>query len=106
MPGSPGPAEAIGGRARLCARPQPRRDCRPPRGAPWHRQELDTARPAVPAGVHGMSSEPDRILAAEFVAGLLDTQTQAQAEQRIARDPAFAQEVAAWRARLADFDET
>ena len=53
-----------------------------------------------------MTSEADRILAAEFVAGLLDPQAQADAEQRAARDAAFAQEVAAWRARLADFDDT
>ncbi len=53
-----------------------------------------------------MTSERDRILAAEFVAGLLEKEELAEAERRLAGDPAFAQEVAAWRARLADFDDT
>ena len=53
-----------------------------------------------------MTSERDRILAAEFVSGLLDATQQIEAERRLAHDPAFAQEVAAWRARLADFDDT
>ncbi len=53
-----------------------------------------------------MTTESDRILAAEFVAGLLDPQQQADAESRLARDAAFAREVDAWRARLAEFDDT
>ena len=53
-----------------------------------------------------MTSERDRILAAEFVSGLLDPAEQIEAERRLVSDPDFAQEVAAWRARFSDFDDS
>ena len=48
----------------------------------------------------------DRLHAAEFVLGLLDAETHAAAERRLASDPAFAREVAAWQAHFAAFDDT
>lgn len=54
----------------------------------------------------GTTPEFERTLAAEYVLGLLDPQAQAEAERRIARDPAFAREIEAWRARFAPLDET
>lgn len=39
--------------------------------------------------------------AAEYALGVLDAQARREAERRIANDPAFAAEVAAWEARLA-----
>lgn len=54
----------------------------------------------------GNTPEFERTLAAEYVLGLLDPQAQAEAEWRIGRDPAFAHEVEAWRARFAPLDET
>lgn len=48
----------------------------------------------------------EKTLAAEYVLGLLDAAAQAEAERRIARDPAFAREVESWRARFSEFDET
>ena len=53
-----------------------------------------------------MMSERDRILAAEFVSGLLDPTELSEAERRLVERSAFAQEVAAWRARLSDFDDS
>ena len=50
--------------------------------------------------------DDDRILAAEYVAGLLDADAQAVAERRIATDSTFARAVEQWRMRLAEFDET
>lgn len=41
------------------------------------------------------------LLAAEYALGVLDAQARREAERRIAQDPAFAAEVAAWEARLA-----
>lgn len=41
------------------------------------------------------------MLAAEYALGVLDAQARREAERRIAEDPAFAAEVAAWEARLA-----
>lgn len=41
------------------------------------------------------------MLAAEYALGVLDAQARREAERRIAQDPAFASEVAAWEARLA-----
>ena len=43
----------------------------------------------------------DEALAAEHALGVLTARERAAAEQRMARDPAFAAEVLAWRARLA-----
>ena len=43
----------------------------------------------------------DEALAAEHALGVLTTRERAAAEQRMARDPAFAAQVLAWRARLA-----
>ena len=48
----------------------------------------------------------DRPYAAEFVLGLLDAEARAAAEHRLAADPAFAQEVAAWQKHFAAFDDT
>lgn len=48
----------------------------------------------------------DRLHAAEFVLGLLDAGTHAAAERRLASDPAFAREVAAWQQHFAAFDDT
>ena len=45
-------------------------------------------------------------LAAEHVMGLLEGQEQAQAERLLETDSAFQTSVAAWRARLAELDET
>ncbi len=45
-------------------------------------------------------------LAAEYVLGLLGGAETADVERRMASDAAFAQAVAAWRARLADLDMT
>lgn len=41
------------------------------------------------------------LLAAEYVLGVLDAQTRREAQRRIANEPGFAAEVAAWEARLA-----
>ena len=46
-------------------------------------------------------TEDDQTLAAEYALGVLDADGRREAEQRIARDAAFADEVAAWEARLA-----
>jgi anti-sigma-K factor RskA len=48
----------------------------------------------------------DNILAAEYVFGPLDQDVRANAERRIASDPAFAQLVESWRQRFAEFDDT
>jgi len=48
----------------------------------------------------------DRIHAAEFVLGLMEPETHAAAESRLASDPAFAREVAAWQKHFAAFDDT
>jgi anti-sigma-K factor RskA len=52
-----------------------------------------------------MSEAPDltedEALAAEHALGVLNARERADAEQRMARDPAFAADVEAWRARLA-----
>ena len=45
-------------------------------------------------------TEDDHTLAAEYALGVLDADDRRSAEQRIAREPAFAAEVAAWEARL------
>ena len=47
----------------------------------------------------------DEPLAAEHALGVLTAQERAAAEQRMARDPAFAAEVLVWRARLAPLAE-
>lgn len=47
----------------------------------------------------------DKALAAEHALGVLTAPERAQAERRMARDPAFAADVAAWRARLAPLAE-
>ncbi|TXL74788.1 hypothetical protein FHP25_15345 [Vineibacter terrae] len=53
------------------------------------------------------AADDDReALAAEHVLGLLSPADAAAAERRIAGDAAFAAAVAAWRARLADLDQT
>ena len=46
-----------------------------------------------------MNDEPQN-LAAEYVLGVLDEAERREAERRIAREPAFAAEVAYWEARL------
>jgi anti-sigma-K factor RskA len=51
-------------------------------------------------------TERDDILAAEFVAGLLDPVQRAEAERRIETDAAFASLVAQWQSRLSDLDRT
>lgn len=43
--------------------------------------------------------------AAEYVLGLLDDAATAEAERKLAADPAFAREVEAWRRRFAAFDD-
>lgn len=43
---------------------------------------------------------PDEQLAAEYVVGVLTSDERAQAERRMAAEPAFAAEVAAWQERL------
>ena len=52
-----------------------------------------------------MSEAPDlteaEALAAEHALGVLDARERAEAETRMARDPAFAADVEAWRHRLA-----
>ena len=50
--------------------------------------------------------DDDRTLAAQYVAGLLDPDAQAMAEQRIASDWDFAQEVERWRLRLSELDDS
>lgn len=45
-------------------------------------------------------------LAAEFVLGLLDAQAHADAQRRVASDPAFAREVETWRVRFSEFDQS
>ena len=42
----------------------------------------------------------DAMLAGEYVLGVLDATERRQVEQRIAQEPAFAQDVAQWEARL------
>jgi anti-sigma-K factor RskA len=51
-------------------------------------------------------SERDNIHAAEFVSGLLGPAERIAAEQRVEKDPAFAELVDQWRRRLSDLDET
>ena len=48
----------------------------------------------------------ERTFAAEYVLGLLDDAARADAERRIATEPAFARAVERWRARFAEFDDT
>jgi anti-sigma-K factor RskA len=49
--------------------------------------------------------ESDDLLAAEFVLGVLAIQDRIAAENRARRDPAFAEAIAAWEARLSGLDE-
>ena len=53
-----------------------------------------------------MTDHDDRILAAEYVLGLLEGAEKAEAERRLAADAGFAREVERWRARFAAFDDT
>jgi anti-sigma-K factor RskA len=46
----------------------------------------------------------DRTLAGELVLGLLEGEAKAEAERRLASDPAFAREVEGWRMRFSEFD--
>ena len=46
----------------------------------------------------------DRALAGELVLGLLEGEAKAEAEARLASDPAFAREVESWRMRFSEFD--
>lgn len=48
----------------------------------------------------------DKILAADYVLGLLSPEDRADAERRLTTDAAFTREVEAWRLRFAEFDET
>jgi anti-sigma-K factor RskA len=48
----------------------------------------------------------DRTLAGDLVLGLLEGAEQAEAERRLASDPAFAREVEYWRQRFAEFDDS
>lgn len=50
------------------------------------------------------ASEPD-LTAAEYVLGVLDARERAMAEARLAADPAFADEVEVWNARLSPLAE-
>jgi anti-sigma-K factor RskA len=52
-----------------------------------------------------MSAENEKILAAEFVLGLLEGKNLAEAEQRLVSDAAFAREVEIWRTRFMAFDD-
>jgi anti-sigma-K factor RskA len=52
------------------------------------------------------SERNDRTIAGEFVLGLLEGAERAEAERRLASDPAFAREVEAWRARFSAFDDS
>jgi anti-sigma-K factor RskA len=45
-------------------------------------------------------------MAGDFVLGLLDGAEKAEAERRLASDPAFARGVEAWRMRFAEFDDS
>ena len=49
---------------------------------------------------HNASAPEGEHLAAVYALGVLDARARRAAEQRIARDPAFAREVAFWEARL------
>lgn len=49
---------------------------------------------------HSGPDEPERPLAAEYVLGVLDAAERRLAEDRLAREPAFAAEVAFWESRL------
>jgi anti-sigma-K factor RskA len=53
-------------------------------------------------------TDPDsgRTFAAEYLLGVLDPASHAEAERRAATDVGFAHEVAAWRRRFVEFDET
>lgn len=54
-----------------------------------------------------MTTERDEdVFAAQYVLGLLSSETQAAADRRLISDAAFAGQVAAWRERLAAFDHT
>jgi anti-sigma-K factor RskA len=53
-----------------------------------------------------MSTErDDSALAGEYVLGLLEGEAKAEAERRLATEPAFAREVEQWRLRFAEFDD-
>lgn len=49
---------------------------------------------------------PEDTLAMEYVLGLVDETTRAEAERRLGADPIFAAEIAAWRVRFAELDDT
>lgn len=51
-------------------------------------------------GAHSGSDEPQGDLAAEYVVGVLDASARREVERRMAEDPGFAAEVAAWEERL------
>lgn len=53
-----------------------------------------------------MTERDDTVLAAEFVAGLLEPIRRAEAERRIETDAAFARLVQQWQERLSDLDMT
>ena len=52
-----------------------------------------------------MTDSDDRMLAGEYVLGLLEGVAKLNAERRLASDPAFAREVESWRVRFAAFDD-
>jgi len=52
-----------------------------------------------------MTDSDDRMLAGEYVLGLLEGAAKLEAERRLASDPAFAREVESWRVRFAAFDD-
>jgi RNA polymerase sigma factor (sigma-70 family) len=67
----------------------------------WTRRGLMAA-----AGAYETSAADNQLAAAEFVVGLLSRRERAAAERRIGKNRAFARDVEAWRARLADFDRS
>jgi anti-sigma-K factor RskA len=48
----------------------------------------------------------NQALAAEYVLGLLEAEASVEAERRLASDAGFARDVAAWRTRFAELDDT
>ena len=52
-----------------------------------------------------MTESDDRMLAGEYVLGLLEGAAKLDAERRLIPDAAFAREVEGWRARFAAFDD-
>src|SRR5262249_14970549 len=109
-PLSGGAGSAAFGRypGRLSRRRHLRGTCRPHERAARYDEELDPARAVETQDVsRGMSvddtidpADGDKLLAAEYVLGVLGAAERREVERRLAQEPALASEVAFWEERL------